>query len=48
VGLWRTTQTQTSISRVGLEPTISLFEQAKTVYALDRLATLIGLATLEV
>jgi hypothetical protein len=28
--------------RVGLEPTIAVFEQAKTVHALDRAATVIG------
>jgi hypothetical protein len=27
---------------VGFEPTISVFERAKTVYALDRAATVIG------
>jgi hypothetical protein len=44
----RTTQkqnkhTQTSISRVGFEPTIPVFELAKTVHALDRAATEIGI-----
>jgi hypothetical protein len=29
--------------RLGLEPTIRMFEQAKTVHALDRAATVIGL-----
>jgi hypothetical protein len=33
--------TQTSMSRVGFEPTISAFERAKTVHALDRAATMI-------
>jgi hypothetical protein len=34
--------TQTSMPRVGFEPTIPVFERAKTVYALDRAAILIG------
>jgi hypothetical protein len=43
----RTTQTQnkriqTSMPRVGFEPTIQVFERAKTVHALDRAVTLIG------
>jgi hypothetical protein len=43
----RTTQTQnkrtqTSIPWVGFEPTISVFERAKTVHALDCTATVIG------
>jgi hypothetical protein len=43
----RTTQTQnkrtqTSMSRVGLEPTIPVLERAKTVHALDRAATVTG------
>jgi hypothetical protein len=43
----RTTQTQnkgtqTSMPRVGFEPTIPLLERAKTVHALDRAATVIG------
>jgi hypothetical protein len=37
----RTTQTQTSWPRVEFEPTILVFERAKTVHALDRAATLI-------
>jgi hypothetical protein len=42
----RTTQTQnkrtqTSMLRVGFEPTIPVFEQAKTVHALDCAATVI-------
>jgi hypothetical protein len=37
--------TQTSISLVGFEPTTPMFEQAKTVHALDRAATVIGLKT---
>jgi hypothetical protein len=44
----RTTQTQnkrtqTSMPRVGFEPTIPVFELAKTVHALDRAATVIGI-----
>jgi hypothetical protein len=43
----RTTQTQnkhtqTFMPRVGFEPTIPVLEQAKTVHALDRAATVIG------
>jgi hypothetical protein len=43
----RTTQrqnrrTQTSMPRVGFEPTIPVFERAKTVHVLDRAATVIG------
>jgi hypothetical protein len=43
----RTTQrkdksTQTFMPRVGFEPTIPVFEQAKTVHVLDRSATWIG------
>jgi hypothetical protein len=34
--------TQTSMSRLGFEPTIPVFERAKTVHALDHSATLIG------
>jgi hypothetical protein len=34
--------TQTSIPWVGFEPTIPVFERAKTVRALDRAATVIG------
>jgi hypothetical protein len=42
----RTTQTQnkctqTSMARVGFEPTIAVFERAKTVHALDFAATVI-------
>jgi hypothetical protein len=37
----RTTQTQTYMPRVGFEPTIPAFEQAKTVDFLDRAATVI-------
>jgi hypothetical protein len=45
--LHRTTQTQNkrseiSMSWVGFEPTISAFERPKTVYVLDRAATVIG------
>jgi hypothetical protein len=32
---------ETSMPRVGLEPTIPAFERAKTVHALDRVATVI-------
>jgi hypothetical protein len=35
-------RTQTSVPRVGFEPTIPVFERAKTVHASDRAATLIG------
>jgi hypothetical protein len=43
----RTTQTQnkrtqTSLSRLGFEPTIPVFERAKTVHVLDRSAIVIG------
>jgi hypothetical protein len=41
----RTTQnkrTQTSMPRVGFEPTTPVFEQVKTVHAADRAATLMG------
>jgi hypothetical protein len=43
----RTTQTQNkrtqiSVPRVGFEPTIPVFERAKTVHALARTATVIG------
>jgi hypothetical protein len=43
----RTTQTQnkrtqTSMPRVGFEPTAPVFERAKTVHALDRAATVIS------
>jgi hypothetical protein len=34
--------TQTSMPQVGFEPTIPVFEWAKTVHALDRAATVIG------
>jgi hypothetical protein len=45
--LHRTTQTQekrrqTSMPRVGFEPTIPVFERAKTFHATDRAATVIG------
>jgi hypothetical protein len=36
------THTQTSMPRVGFEPAIPVFEQAKTVHALDRAATVFG------
>jgi hypothetical protein len=35
-------RTQTSMPRVGLEPTIRVFERMKTVHALDRAATVIS------
>jgi hypothetical protein len=35
--------TQTSILRVGFEPTIPVFERAKTVHALDRVVTCVAL-----
>jgi hypothetical protein len=35
-------RTQTSMPQVGFEPTIPVFERAKTVYALDRAATVVG------
>jgi FAD synthase len=35
-------RTQTSMPRVGLEPTIPDFERSETVHALDRAATVIG------
>jgi hypothetical protein len=34
---------QTSLCRVGLEPTISVFEPAKTFHAFDHAASVIGL-----
>jgi hypothetical protein len=34
---------QTSMPRVGFEPTIPAFERAKTVHALDRAASTIGM-----
>jgi hypothetical protein len=37
--------TQTSMPRVGVEPTIKVFERAKTVHALDCAATVMGLST---
>jgi hypothetical protein len=35
-------RTQTSMPQVGFEPTIPVFERAKTVHALDRAAAVIG------
>jgi heme oxygenase len=35
-------RTQTLMLQVGFEPTIPVFERAKTVHALDRAATVIG------
>jgi hypothetical protein len=37
------THTQTSMPLVGFEPTIPVFERAKTVHALDRAGTAIGI-----
>jgi hypothetical protein len=39
-------RTQTSIPQVGFQPTIPVFKQAKTLYALDRAATVIGILTI--
>jgi hypothetical protein len=36
--------TQISMPRMGFEPTIPMYERAKTVHALDRTATVIGLS----
>jgi hypothetical protein len=36
-------RTQISVSLIGFEPTVPVFERTKTVHALDRAATLIGL-----
>jgi hypothetical protein len=49
----RTTQTQNkrtqaTMLRMGFEPTIPVFERAKTVHTLDRAATVISLAFLTV
>jgi hypothetical protein len=38
----QTKRTQTSVPRVGFEPTTSVFERAKMVHALDRAAPVIG------
>jgi hypothetical protein len=38
-------RTQTSMPRVELEPTIPVFEKAKTVHALDRAAIVIGVCS---
>jgi hypothetical protein len=38
--------TQTSMTRVGFEPMIPVFERVKTFHALDRAATVIGTFTL--
>jgi hypothetical protein len=38
-------RTQTAMPRVGLEPTIPVFERAKTVHTLDRAATVMGSQT---
>jgi hypothetical protein len=47
LSIHRTTQahnkrSQTSMPQVGSEPTTPVFELAKAVYALDRMATVIG------
>jgi hypothetical protein len=47
----RTTQTQNKstqifMPQVGFEHTIPMFERAKTVHALDRAATVIGILTI--
>jgi hypothetical protein len=36
-------RTHTSMPRVGFEPTIPVFERAKTVHALDRAVTVTGI-----
>jgi hypothetical protein len=36
---------QTSMPRMGVEPTIPVFERANTVHTLDRAATVIGIST---
>jgi hypothetical protein len=43
-----TEHTQTSMPSMGFEPTISVLERAKTVRALDRAVTAIGLRSLAV
>lgn len=35
-------RTQTYMSRIGFEPTTSVYERMETIYALDRLATEVG------
>jgi hypothetical protein len=40
-------RTQTSMSQVGFEPRVLVFERAKTVNALDRTANVIGLNPLQ-
>jgi hypothetical protein len=40
--LTQTQNKQTSMPQVGFEPTIPVFERAKTVHVLDRAATVIG------
>jgi hypothetical protein len=37
-------RTQTSVPRLGFEPTIPVFERTKTVLVLDRAVTVIGIA----
>jgi hypothetical protein len=41
--LMQNKRTQTSMPDVGFKPTIPVFERAKTVHALDRAGTAIGL-----
>jgi hypothetical protein len=40
-------RTQTSMRRVGFDPTIPVFEGAKAVHALDRAATVVGIYCLQ-
>jgi hypothetical protein len=40
----RNKRTKTSMPQVGFEPTIPVFERAKTVHALDCAATVIGMS----
>jgi hypothetical protein len=40
-------RTQTSMPRLGFEPTTPAFERAKTVHALDRAATVVGMLYLD-
>jgi hypothetical protein len=39
-------RTETSVPRVGLEPTTPVFERAKTVHDLERAATVFGVSSL--
>jgi hypothetical protein len=38
--------TQTSMPQVEIQPTIPMFERARTIHALDRAATVIGLTSI--